>query len=604
MKTLRNSAALALTGCVLLAAGLPALGQDAPESLLPPGFGDPVAPAPAPSAAPSRAAPAPSRGGTGPVVQPLPDALPSGVARRPQPGPTPTDGADSPDEIDPALLARYELPEGGVRSTARVGVWGAGFAPNAFGRSDGRVLEVLMRRMDAPIASRWLSIVLRRALLSPVDTPRGVNGADFAAERAWLLVRMGEANAARALVQAVDTENYTPKLFQVAMQANLASADPGGLCPLVEPAIKADPERGWVLARAMCAALSGEPDRASELLDDARRAGVARGIDFALAEKVVSRGAAGRRDASIEWDKVDALDAWRWGLATATGQDIPTALMAKVRAPVWLWQALAPSRTPLERADAAERAAAQGVLSSAAYIDLYGAIDEGGEGAAALSLARDLRTASIAPAMADRVETLRALWTEPRTKRGLYARKVLTAHAAAAIEPSSSLSADAGDLIASMLTAGNDVRAMRWAPIVARGSDAWAMLALADPRMAGPVSYGDIDAYRGAASDRKKAQMLFAGLAGLGRVDPADLDRLAQALDVPVTTQNSWTRAIDAAAARREAGTVVLLAAVGMQTSDWSGVPPLALYHITAAMKAVGLEGEARMIAAEALARL
>lgn len=604
MKPLRNSVALALTGVALLALAIPALGQgsSAPESLLPPGFGDPVAPAP------SRATPTPSQGGTGTRPQPIPSqgAPAGGITGGAAAGGAPVPGAAPAAQPTPDLaeLMRFELPESAKRSTARVGIAGAGFAPNAFGRSDGRMLEVLMRRMDAPIASRWLSIVLRRALLSPVNTPHGVNGPDFAAERAWLLIRMGESTGARALVQSVDTENYTPKLFQVAMQADLASADPAGLCPLVDPAMKVSREPGWVLAQAMCAGLAGEPDRASELLDDARRAGVAGGIDLSLAEKIVGRGAGGKRDATIEWDRVSALNSWRWGLATATAQDIPSALMKDVRPQVWLWQALAPSRAPAERADAAERAAAQGVLSSAAYIDLFSAIDEQGEGTDALSIARDLRTASAATSVDERMAVLRALWSEPKGPRGRYARLVLTSRAAAAIEPASQWGNDAGNLIAALLAAGNDRRAMAWAPFAARGSDGWAMLALADPRPSAPVRYADADAYRGAASDSRKAQMLVAGLAGLGRMDSADAERLAQALDLSLSAENSWTRAIDSAAVRREPGTVVVLAAVGMQTGNWHGVPPLALYHITRAMRAVGLEGEARMIAAEAIARL
>ena len=49
---------------------------------------------------------------------------------------------------------------------------------------------------------------------------------------------------------------------------------------------------------------------------------------------------------------------------------------------------------------------------------------------------------------------------------------------------------------------------------------------------------------------------------------------------------------------------MALLAAVGMQTSDWRGVPPAYLFRIVRALRTVGLEYEARMIAAEALARL
>ena len=70
-----------------------------------------------------------------------------------------------------------------------------------------------------------------------------------------------------------------------------------------------------------------------------------------------------------------------------------------------------------------------------------------------------------------------------------------------------------------------------------------------------------------------------------------------------IGANDSWTRAIDQAAADGEAGTVTLLAAVGMQTAAWRGVPPAALYRIVASLRAAGLEGEARMIAAEAIAR-
>jgi hypothetical protein len=41
-----------------------------------------------------------------------------------------------------------------------------------------------------------------------------------------------------------------------------------------------------------------------------------------------------------------------------------------------------------------------------------------------------------------------------------------------------------------------------------------------------------------------------------------------------------------------------------MQTGGWAGVPPEHLYRILRAMSRVGLEYEARMIAAEAVARL
>jgi hypothetical protein len=48
---------------------------------------------------------------------------------------------------------------------------------------------------------------------------------------------------------------------------------------------------------------------------------------------------------------------------------------------------------------------------------------------------------------------------------------------------------------------------------------------------------------------------------------------------------------------------VALLAGLGMQGDGWDKMTPRYLYHIVGALNRVGLEGEARMIAAEAVAR-
>jgi hypothetical protein len=585
----------AIGGLLLAGVALPALAaavqQDHPESILPPGFDQPApAPAPRPTAAPATV-PAPS----GATVQslPAPGATPSADAT---PGATPT-----PVPVD---LTKYELPDFAKRSLDRVGATMIGnpaFPANGFGHADGRYLSVLMRRLDAPIASRWMSIVLRRALQSPTDTPKNANGADFAAERAWLLLRMGETIAARAVVQDVDTENYTPRLFRVAMQTALATGDPGAMCPLADSAVDQLPDRGWKLAQAMCAGLAGNPNEAGDLLNAARGAGGQGSIDNLLAEKVV--GAGGRGAVTIEWDGVDQLNAWRWGLATASGLAVPDPLYRTVGPQVRYWQALAPMLPSHDRAVAAELAAAQGVFSSTGLIDLYSEIETEEDSSSALvAVARDLRTAYTAPQMADRIKALTTLWTEPESQRQRYGRLVLTARAAATIAPDPSLSANADQLVASMLTAGLDSAALKWRGIVARGSDGWAMLALVDSSAGGRVSSSDFGAYRGSA-DPRKAQLLLAGLAGLGRLDAGDARTLAEGLKVEIGASNAWTHAIDMAARRHDAGSVALLAAAGMQSRGWGAVAPEALFHIVAGLRAVGLAPYARMIAAEAITR-
>lgn len=592
MRTSRKVAiALALAGVAAGAAPPAPAQQDRPESILPPGFGDPT---PAPSATPR-----PQATGLVPTVQPLPDN--SGAT----PGPTPTPGptaTPAPVRIDPAILAFYELPPSARRSLERVGpvtTADGGFQADAFGRADGPYLETLMRRLSAPLPSRWLSIALRRLLVSELDTPRGVNGADFAAERAWLLLRMGESVPARAVAQGVDATNWTPKLYQVGLNAMLAAGDPGGLCSHADGGAAVTGERGWVMAQAMCAGLGGEPARARALVDADRRRHVARGIDLLLAQKVVGTGAAGRQAVTIEWDGVDALTPWRFGLAAATGVAAPDDLIAAAGPQVRYWQALAPAFPAPVRVKAADAAAGQGVLSSAALVDLYAQLS-GAEGtdAASETTAQELETAYADRAADARLAAMRRLWGEPVS----YARLVLTARAAARL-PARAEVADADRLVASMLTAGLDVAAMRWRGVVPAGGDAWALLAVADPDARGTVAYGDLAGYAGAGDAGRKQRLLFAGLAGLRRLSGDDIERAAQALDVRIGAANSWTRALDRAAADGQAGTVVLLSAIGMQSADWRGVPPAALFHIVSAMTAVGLGGEARMIAAEALAR-
>ena len=97
--------------------------------------------------------------------------------------------------------------------------------------------------------------------------------------------------------------------------------------------------------------------------------------------------------------------------------------------------------------------------------------------------------------------------------------------------------------------------------------------------------------------------MFLAGLAGLGRIAPDQAQRAAESLGVPLGAETNWTRALDRAVRADEPGTVVLLAAVGMNAANWRGVSPVTLYRIVAALRGVSLDGEARMIAAEALAR-
>jgi hypothetical protein len=590
--------ALAAGMAALLA--LPASGQESPESLLPEGFGDPV---PTQPAAPTQ----PSRGAdqqdvpTLSLAPPPPATDPFAAAA--------TDPAAGLPEED--VAGPVELPDHARQPIDLVGPLGpdaTGLGINAFGTANGLFLSTLMRRVEAPIVSRWASILLRRALLSEVPSPGAVPAADWVAERAWLLLRMGEADGARMLVESVDVDRYTPKLIAVAAQAALATADPAGLCPLVAPAQGAgSSEPIWTLAQAMCTALSGDAATSGALIDRARRGRVTRGIDLLLAEKIVGAGG-GRRQINIEWTGVDQLTSWRFGIATALGVAVPDTLFGSVGPHVLAWRARS-AMVPLgTRIEAARTAAALGVLSNTALVDLYATqADETDALEIAGTPAGRLRTAYVGADQAARMAALREIWKSTEDARGRYGDAVLTARAAARITPNDDYADDAAALIGAMLSAGLDYQADRWAGIVegmsASSADpGWAMLAVGTPAPRVDVSYGRVSDFAGRV-DRHRAQLLLAGLAGLGRLSAGDVQRLATDLQLPIGQANRWTRAIDLAAANGQPGTVALLAAAGLQTKSWAGVPPAYLYHIVSALRRVGREGDARMIAAEAMSR-
>lgn len=606
---------LATAGMVALALSLPVLGQSSPESLLPPGFGDPQpAPTPAPSPAPTpRPTPTP-----GPVSSdPAPVASSGPVA--PESAPNLATGSPSLildlnedsdlSELDDALQPQYYLTASARRSLAQVGVLTentGGIPADGFGEEGGQYLTNLIRNLNGPIISRWASILLRRTLLSKVDSPENINPADWVAERAWRLLLIGEADAARALVLKVDGGNFTPRLYEVAMQAHLATADPAGICPYVQGGLRTSDAPTWIMFRPICASFSGEQSRASALLNSAQNRKVATGIDYLLAEKTVGAGFQGRRAVTIKWDDIEFFNNWRFGLGAATGVEPPDRLYEQAGRHVQGWRARAPMLSRNSRMKAADIAAAIGTLSNKAMVDLYAATYDDPEASDDLKArASTLRQAYTNATATGRLDAMRSLWTRSDGALASYSAKVLTARAAARIPASADLSDGEADLIASMLSAGLDRNAARWSKQVASGGNAWALLAVGTPDPTVTITNDTLDEFvdNDESAGQLKSKFLLASLAGLGRADPSIVQAFADDLELNLEGTTKWTTAIRSAAQRGQAGTVALLTAVGMQGRDWNAMSPVHLFYITRSLSRVGMEAEARMIAAEALTR-
>ncbi|MYL98162.1 hypothetical protein GR702_10325 [Novosphingobium sp. FGD1] len=623
-----------LAGAALAMTSVWVAAQDAPESLLPKMFDEP-APAPARTAAPRpaptrTAAPRPAQPASSPAPRvvatstPVIQALPSGapqsltfaaVAAKDENALTRIPTLEelermSPEDFEALLGSKIviDMPPQARRSIAEAGLLGSdegGLAMDSLAVQNGRLVQVALAGNRGTLVSRWGHILLRRALASRLQPPQGMSAQDFLALRVSLLLRMGETDAARAVLQDMDIADYTPAVGAVVLDVYARNADFTGMCPVMatQGSLRADP--AWGVTRTMCDAFRGNSTAAISRLERDRNRGTMDQIDMLLAQKYAAAAGKSRRAVTIEWDKVTKLDPWRYGLAIGVGLEPPASLMKSAGPSYDYVTALAPMVGLARRAAAADRAAAAGVLSNAAMVDLYSQIyadpDVTGEWQ---DRAESLRDAYTLQDPAGRLAAMQSLWKV--SGNAGYARQVLTAAAAARMAPSADLADSAPLLIASMLSAGYDANALRWSSVVSAGSRGWGLLVLAAPGTVSGVESGAIESYMDdddSASKRRSA-FLVAGLAGLGRLDEGVAQRVSSETGAGIGGTTRWTQAIESAARRGDAASVVLLAGFGMQGDDWQRMTPRFLFHIVSALREVGLEAEARMIAAEAVARV
>ncbi|HSG33289.1 MAG TPA: hypothetical protein VLA37_02055, partial [Sphingomonadaceae bacterium] len=355
---------------------------------------------------------------------------------------------------------------------------------------------------------------------------------------------------------------------------------------------------------SICLAYAGDGRESTRELDRALSREIAPRIDVLLAQRYAGAATEGGRSVTIEWDEAEWITPFRYSLASALGMAVPDSLEDVDGEIDWYrrFDALSPAKSLAERAAGAEIAGTEGVLSGRAMVDLYSQIyaDDNVTGEPReLSIA--LREAYVAQSGPDRLDAMRTIWGPDAA----YGRLVLTAYAAARVDPSEDLADEAGLLIASMLSAGLDRNAMRWGRVVSTGSTGWALLALAQPSRDGTVSSGGIDSFidDDDSAGQRKSRFLVAGLAGLGRIDSGTASSYSNRFGLNLGRESDWSRIIARAAEVNNPALVAMLAGLGMQGSGWDKMTARNLYYIVRSLNQVGLSAEARMIAAEAVAR-
>ena len=127
------------------------------------------------------------------------------------------------------------------------------FPSNLWQRSDDDTLLALMQSVRTADLSPAERRLLRRTILSPATRPVGSKAESLLAERARLMLELGEARAAAALVPQLEEESLGLDAETLAVDLDMASGQELTACSKLDGPVR---EGGyWLKLRAVCAVL-------------------------------------------------------------------------------------------------------------------------------------------------------------------------------------------------------------------------------------------------------------------------------------------------------------------------------------------------------------
>lgn len=541
----------------------------------------------------------------------------------------PARGSEAPIEVgvltdvDPSVVGLLDDPHGGLG----IQMWR--------GTPRARV-EMLLPRLPMGTFSPAMQDLAARLLLTTAVVPAGAPIApSLIGLRVERLMAGGRISDVNELLRIVAAPVDDPALSRAEIDAMLLAGDYGGACGRVPALVQDEPAPHWLKTLAFCRALDRDTAAvtlATALLRDQGQVGDE--AFFALIAALPG-GAGGPPITSL----VDPTPL-HLAMLRAANQPVPADAVAGAE-PAILWAiATAPkdaAAIPVEVLEAAERAEAAGALATDTLAEIYSTMSyTDAQIAAALDTAAKehgprvnallYQAAQVWTDPAQRAAALQAAWKAGRTD-GLFATAARVNLAALrALEPSPDRLPVTGEAARAALAAGDLPLAWRWLEVALRAAGSispqgansqaitmvahlWPLLQLADPAGAATRSVARTGTWwqdlpkpvEGTDADRRA--LLYTLYAAMGTplpreawepllYGPALLSGNAPALAL----QNALA---EAAAAKRIAETVLLtLMIIGDGGPDEAG--GAALTQAIAALRAIGLNDEARAIAVEA----
>lgn len=593
-----------------------------PEELLAPATGAPVSIIPAPAAGPFMNRPADELAADG---QPGLDRAGDGASISDSPFAEDSDESvlgiaiDSLATIDPATVGVLDAENGG-------------FGVDMWKGASRSMVETLLPRLPADVASPVLRSLRRRLLLSAADVPQGPSsGKALVSLRLERLSASGDLPGLVGLLERLGPNTDDEAVSRARADASLLVGDLAGACGEARAAVRRSDAPYWLKVSAFCRLLDGDAAGASLAIELLLEEGEDDAMFFALMERLLSGDI---EDTSEPFDvgALVTLSPLDLGLLRASRQAAPPG--AIVNAPALILRAIATSpATPINtRLQAADAAVQIGAMESDVLTGLFAALDfTDGERDSALVIA-EADIGAKADALLyqqalelldpqDQARLLNAAWRLARRSGNYPVIAQVNLEAAKSLTPSPELVWSATEISRALLLTGELDRVFEWYRVVrvraAAGDldatkallDMWPLLQIADAEETLPWSEQILDLWwQGqtavSAEDRiERGRLLFALLEALGQEVPADFwarlyaGPLAESSGSP--NMAIW-RGMVAAADNGHLGETVLLVLLALAEGGVGNSSPTILGSAIASLRSVGLEADARALALEA----
>jgi len=520
--------------------------------------------------------------------------------------------------VDPSAIGLIEENEGG-------------FGLDMWRGINRGLVETLLPRLPLPTDSPTLRSLARRLLVSTARVPEGPPGpVSLLSLRIERLFAAGEAEDVQQLLKVAPPQAADRILLRSRVDSLLLAGDTGNACGEFQNAAAADArESYWLKGLGFCKALAGDHAQAAFAAQLMRDAGDKEDAAYAAMLKAL----AGDRNAKVE--AMVGLTALHFAMMQASKQKLAADALGGAAPAVLAAIAHSVGADLDVRLVAAERAVALGALKPAALAEIYkSVIFTPEELADAPNVAKKLtpsraaallfQVGSIQEVPLARAEAL-ALAFKLARKRDLFAvAATVNIPAMKAIAPVPELAWFAAQIAPALYLAGEVDRGRQWFAMVQKNTNAAspdsaaAILKLLpsafvrDAKLAekwdgAPLALwaGALKELQASASDQQReALVVFTLFEAVGLAVPAAAWEplfaapFAHTALVPAAHLIARLRA---AAAAKDVGATVLLALLTLGSDGLELADPVALGEIVRALRAVGLEQDARAIAFEAM---